>query len=123
MTLLYHDEYERSLLARHITIEDARMMKLLNAGKFENHGRIFRLGQRAPAPVPQVVCSSSVDSCASISVRQMRAAIGEPSDSRDGEFPRHLQQRAEEKVRAVGKNSYTRDRRSWPLIIRVETGE
>ena len=98
-------------------------MKLLDAGKFEKHGKIFRLHTRAPAATPPIVCSGSSDSCPSISVQEMRANIGEPdvNESGDGEFPRHIIQRAQEKIRAIRQDNYTDDRRGRP-IVRIETG-
>jgi len=123
--LLYSNEYEFSPTRRHITIENARIMKTLHAGRFENHGKSFRLFQRLPAPVPLIVCSSSVDSSAEISVREMRANIGEPdtNESGDGEFPRHLIQRAQEKIRAIRRDNYTTDRRGRPTVRILEAGE
>ena len=119
IVLLYHDQSEWDQNRRHTTLENARALKLLSAGKFEKHGAVFRLHQRAPArPSPFVPCSRSTDSCSSIALAEMKANVGEPSinESGDGEFPRHYQQQAQRKIRAIGADNYTTDFRSRPSV-------
>jgi hypothetical protein len=122
IVLLFHDQSEWDQNRRQTTLENARVLKMLSAGKFEKHGAIFRLHQKAPPRPSQFVpCSRSVDSSASISVMEMRANVGEPglNESGDGAFPRHLQKRAQQKINAIGSDSYTLDRRSPVARSRV----
>jgi hypothetical protein len=110
--LLYHDQAENSRPRRETTLENARVMKLLRAGKFENHGKIFRLDQKAPAvEVSRFACSETPDSSASISFGEMQANVGiTDNDGEPGAPPlRHLVQRAQEKIGSVGRGDYTRD--------------
>jgi len=110
--LLYHDQAESSRPRREITLENARLLKLLHAGRFENHGKIFRLDQPAPAPeMPRFTCSDNPDSSASISLQEMKANVGITDNTGEpGDPPlRHLVQRAQEKICSVGRGDYTND--------------
>jgi hypothetical protein len=110
--LLYHDQAESSRPRRETTLENARLLKLLRAGRFESHGKIFRLDQKAPAPeMPRFTCSDDPESSASISLQEMKANVGITDNTGEpGDPPlRHLVQRAQEKIGSVGRGDYTND--------------
>jgi hypothetical protein len=87
-----------------LTREQAHLMKAAKLGKFENHGRTFRLAQSAPEPVQfRFTPSESVDSAASISLAEMKANAGITKDEDGTPAPRHIVQRARQKVRAIGR--------------------
>jgi hypothetical protein len=89
-----------------LTREQARLMKAAQLGKFENHGRTFRLVAATPTAESgsRFTISQSVESSESISLSEMLANVGitaRTSDDLDQPAPRHIVQRAQEKVRAI----------------------
>lgn len=105
ITLLYFDQAELDPARRSISRDDARALKLLNAGCFTNHGAVFRLHQKAPRPAPQFTCvvSESPESCASISLMEMQANVGITSNPAGEPAPRHIVWRAQQKINAIGR--------------------
>jgi hypothetical protein len=76
-------------------------MKGAGRGRFINHRKAFQLIELRPVQ-HRFIPSLSHDSSASISVTEMRANVGEPSDTPGAELPRHIMQRAQQKIRAIG---------------------
>lgn len=112
ITLLYRDQADSARPRRETTLEQARLLKLLRAGKFENHGKTFRLDQKAPvSEIVRFIVSDHAASSASISLQEILANAGiTENDGEPGEPPlRHLVQRAQDKVEAVGRGDYTDD--------------
>jgi hypothetical protein len=105
VAVFYFDQADTEKPCRLATRLEARQMRdVEHAGKFENNGRTFRLSINSPAPeLRPFVCSATPDSYKTISLAEMKANVGE-TDNCDGEAaPRHLVQRAQEKIRAIGR--------------------
>jgi hypothetical protein len=100
-------------------------LKRSGEGKFINRGAAFQLNRRGPAPPqPRFTPSLRSPSDASISLTEMRANVGEPSDTPGAEIPRHVMTRARQKINAIGRHEpETFDTKaplafgaqSWPL--------
>jgi len=85
-----------------LTRDQARLMKAAGLGKFENHGRTFRLAGSAPArETSRFIVSESADSCESISVAEMLANVGITDDEAGQPAPRGVVRRARQKIRAI----------------------
>lgn len=100
-------------------------LKRSREGNFVDRGTAFQLTRRGPAPAPlRYTPSLSSQSDASISLTEMRANVGEPSDTPGAEIPRHVVKRAQQKIGVIGRREpYTFDSkaplafgaRSWPV--------
>jgi hypothetical protein len=85
-----------------LTRGQARQMKEAGLGKFENHGRTFRLEGSAPArEASRFSVSESADSCESISFAEMLANVGITNDEPGTAAPRGVVRRARQKIRAI----------------------
>jgi hypothetical protein len=123
--VFYNEQDQTGKPCATVTRDEARDLKSAGEGKFIARGKAFQLGRRGPAPARLSFRPSlSNDSDASISVNEMRANVGEPADTPGAEIPRHIVQRANQKIRAIGRReSGTFDSRaplafgasSWPI--------
>jgi hypothetical protein len=101
--LFYLDQNQSEPTNYQVTLEQARKMKDAGRGQFMNHAKAFQLWESAPAPRHRYVCSESPDSSASISVTEMQANAGVPSDTPGSHLPRHIMKRARQKIHAIGR--------------------
>jgi hypothetical protein len=127
LPLFYLDQNQSQQTPYSVTREQADKMKDAGRGKFIYHHKAFQLCEFAPAPRHRYVCSESPDSTASISLSEMQAFAGVPSDTPGSHLPRHLEQRARQKVNAIGrrlegtfdpKAPLAFGARSWPVYER-----
>jgi hypothetical protein len=103
-----------------VTGEEAWDLKRAGEGTFIARGKAFQLYRRGPAPPPLRFSSSlSPDSDASVSVSEMRANVGEPADTPGAEIPRHVVQRAQQKIRAIGERLGGTFDRKAPLAFGI----
>lgn len=121
--LFYLDQNQSGATPYEVTAEQAAAMKAAGRGKFINRGKAFQLCESAPVG-RSFVPSESYDSTASISVSEMLANAGVPASTPGADLPRHLAQRARQKVQAIGgRLDGTFDRKatlafgapSWPV--------
>jgi hypothetical protein len=103
LPLYYLDQNQSQTTPYSVTREQADKMKGAGRGKFIYHHKAFQLCEPAPAPRHRYVCSESPDSTASISLSEMQAFAGVPSDTPGSHLPRHIEQRARQKVNAIGR--------------------
>lgn len=102
--VFYNEQDQDGNPATYVSREEAWDLKRAGEGTFICRGKKFRLNRRGPAPPPLRFSSSlSPDSDASVSVSEMRANVGEPADTPGAEIPRHVVQRAQQKIRAIGE--------------------
>jgi hypothetical protein len=85
-----------------LTHDECLEKKAVGMGKFINRGKGFRLYRAAPAPPPPEP-SDSGNSGASIAVNEMRANVGEPPSEPGAALTRGTVRRAQEKIRAIGR--------------------
>lgn len=101
LPLFYLDQNQSEATCYSVTRDQADKMKAAGRGKYINHSQAFQLCELAPVR-HRFVCSESVDSAASISVTEMQANAGVPPDTPGSSLPRHVRQRAEQKIKAIG---------------------
>jgi hypothetical protein len=101
--LFYLDQNQSEATTYQVTRDQADKMKAAGRGKYINHSKAFQLYESAPAPRLRYVCSESPDSTASISLSEMQAFAGVPSDTPGSYLPRHLVVRARQKIHAIGR--------------------
>jgi hypothetical protein len=79
-------------------------LKRLDRGRFICHGKKFRFEAQAPRRATDFffVPSESVESSASISPAELLANVGITEDEAGTPAPRHIVQRARQKIRAIG---------------------
>lgn len=125
MPLYYLDQNQGGSTPYQVTGAQALAMHGAGRGRFINHRKAFQLGELAPLR-QNFICSLSTDSSASISPSEMEANVGiTPNNSSPNEPAlRHLVQRAQQKIRAIGERlEHTFDAKaplafgasSWPL--------
>ena len=124
LPLFYLDQNQSEPTCYSVTRDQADKMKDAGRGKFINQHKAFQLCELAPAPRHRYVCSESPDSTASISVTEMQANAGVPPDTPGSYLPRHVRERARQKINAIGgRLEGTFDRKaalafgapSWPI--------
>jgi hypothetical protein len=86
-----------------LTRDQAREMKRLGRGKFENHGKTFRLLDSVPELPGFFVVSESVESSESISLAEMKANVGITENDPEQPALRGVVHHAQQKVRAIGR--------------------
>lgn len=87
-----------------LSYEQARKMRNASMGKFENHGKSFRLFEARHREVPRApVPSTSPDSSAAISPSEMHANVGITQGSPGEPAAKHIVDRAQNKIRAIGR--------------------
>jgi hypothetical protein len=90
-----------------VTAAQAEAMKEAGRGRYINRGRAFQLCEAAPVS-PRFTPSQSGESDASISMTEMEANVGIAGDLKDwreeAPAPRHIVERAQKKIRAIGRH-------------------
>jgi hypothetical protein len=124
LPLFYLDQNQSEPTPYSVTREQADKMKAAGRGKYIYHSKAFQLGELAPAPRHRYIPSLSADSSPSISVNEMQANAGVPGDTPGADLPRHVKQRARQKIHAIGrrlegtfdpKAPLAFGARSWPI--------
>jgi len=104
--LFYIDQNQSLPTPYSVTQAQADAMKSAGRGRYINRCKAFQLCELAPVS-PRFTPSLTADSAASISLAEMEANVGIAGDLKDwreeAPAPRHLVQRAQQKVRAIGR--------------------
>jgi hypothetical protein len=100
----YFDQDQGGQPTCFLTHDLAVELKRLGRGKFICHGKKFRFEAKAPRRAADFffIPSESVDSSASISLAEIKANVGITEDEAGTPVPRHIVQRARQKIRAIG---------------------
>lgn len=104
--LFYIDQNQSLPTPYSVTQAQADAMKAAGRGRYINRCKAFQLCELAPVS-PRFTPSQTPDSAASISLAEMEANVGIAGDLKDwreeAPAPRHLVQRAQQKVKAIGR--------------------
>jgi hypothetical protein len=105
--LFYIDQNQSMPTPYSVTQAQADAMKAAGRGRYINRCKAFQLCELAPVS-PRFTPSLTADSAASISLAEMEANVGIAGDLKDwreeAPAPRHLVQRAQQKVKAIGRH-------------------
>jgi hypothetical protein len=100
----YFDQDQSGREICFLSHELAVELKRLGRGKFICHGKKFRFEAKTPRRAADFffIPSESVESSASISLAEVLANVGITEDEAGTPAPRHIVQRARQKIRAIG---------------------
>jgi len=103
--LYYLDQNQGGATSYEVTHAQATAMKAAGRGQFINRGKAFQLYESAPQRL-NFICSGSTDSTASISLSEIQANVGITSNNGSPNEPalRHVVNRAQQKVHAIGRH-------------------
>lgn len=105
--LFYIDQNQSLPTPYSVTQAQADAMKAAGRGRYIHRSKAFQLCELAPL-APRFTPSLAPASAASISLAEMEANVGIAGDLKDwreqAPAPRHLVQRAQQKVKAIGRH-------------------
>jgi hypothetical protein len=106
LPLFYRDQNQGVPSSYSVTRAQANAMRDAGRGRFINRGLAFQLDELSPER-PRFTPSQSGESDTSISMAEMEANVGIAGDLKDWQeespAPRHVVDRAQKKIRAIGR--------------------